>query len=177
MTTEWHPVHPDDAGHELDQLRKDYNRLEDELAEMRDRKDQAYLERNHLVAVLARLYPSGTRPTTLPGWDAEWHGCVYIDLPDDQQISYHYHHSQAALFQNLPPYTKPYNGHTKDMVHTSLESLWTWNRLIPAQWLYDWLAAARTHDSLSVYDMLTRLEDAAIRYQVAKVRGCNPEDI
>jgi len=32
-----------------------------------DEKGQAYYERNNLVAVLARLYPSGLKKTNIPG--------------------------------------------------------------------------------------------------------------
>lgn len=84
-------------------------------------KDQAYLERNHLVAMLARLYPSGIRATNIPGWSPDWHGCVYIDLPSGQ-ISYHYHDSHSYLFADLPPYTKEWDGHDKNTVHARLKS-------------------------------------------------------
>jgi hypothetical protein len=79
-----------------------------------------YSERNHVVALLARLFPSGIRNTDIPGWDAEWHGCVYIDLPSGQ-ISYHYHDSEAHLFDGLPPYTQDWDGHDKAAVHERLK--------------------------------------------------------
>jgi hypothetical protein len=84
-----------------------------DLAAMRARKDEAYRERNYLVALLARLFPSGTRRTDISGWDEEWHGCVYVDLPTGQ-CSWHYHDSHAHLFVNLPAYTKEWDGHTTD---------------------------------------------------------------
>lgn len=85
-------------------------------------KDDAYRQRMHLVAALARLFPSGVRATNIEGWMPDWHGCVYIDLPTGQ-ISYHYHTSQAHLFQELPPYTKPFDGHEKEDVHARLAAL------------------------------------------------------
>lgn len=85
-------------------------------------RDQAYRERNHLVAALARLFPSGIRPTDIPGWDPAWNNCVYIDLPTGQ-ISYHYHDDEAELFKDLPRYTKPFDGHAKDDVHKRLAEL------------------------------------------------------
>ncbi len=84
-----------------------------------EEKDEAYRQRNYLVAALARLFPSGTRQTDIPGWDPEWHGCCFIDLPTGQ-ISYHFHSSQAGLFADLPLYEKPWDGHDKDMVHERL---------------------------------------------------------
>jgi hypothetical protein len=87
-----------------------------------EEKDEAYRQRNYLVAALARLFPSGIRATNIEGWDPEWHGCVYIDLPSGQ-ISYHYHDSEAHLFAHLPPYTKEWDGHGKELVHNRLRLL------------------------------------------------------
>ena len=75
--------------------------------------DAAYQERNRLVALLARLYPSGLKRTDIPGWDPEWHGCVYIDLPTGQ-ASWHYHDRDAHLFDGLPPYQGEWDGHSTE---------------------------------------------------------------
>jgi hypothetical protein len=108
-----------DFAHQLEDERE---RLEQRAEEMRAAKDQAYAERNELVAALARQYPSGLRRTDIPSWGEHWHGCVYIDLPTGQ-ISYHYHDSQAHLFAGLPPYTKEWDGHDKETVHDRLRAL------------------------------------------------------
>lgn len=92
------------------------------IAELRAEKDGAYLERNHLVAALSKLYPSGLRITNIPGWSADWHGCCMIDLPTGQ-ISYHFHDSQAHLFAHLKPYAGEWDGHDKDVVHARLGQL------------------------------------------------------
>jgi hypothetical protein len=89
------------------------NAMAAKLHEHKDSKDQAYRERNVLVALLARLYPAGVRPTTIEGWNPQWNNCVYIDLPTGQ-ISFHYHDDDAHLFQGLATYAKPYDGHSKD---------------------------------------------------------------
>jgi hypothetical protein len=94
-----------------------------EAKRQREEKNQAYSERNQLVALLARIYPSGIRATDIPGWNPEWQGCVYIDLPDGQ-ISYHYHNSEADMFRSLPAYTKPWDGHNKELVHDRLRAAW-----------------------------------------------------
>lgn len=98
------------------------SRLETERDLARAIKDGAYHERNILVAALARLFPSGLRPTEIEGWNPEWHGCVYIDLPSGQ-ISYHFHDREAHLFEGLPPYTKDWDGHDKDAVHQRLAAI------------------------------------------------------
>lgn len=81
-----------------------------ELQEMEARKDAAYLERNQVVAALAKCFPSGTARTAIEGWSEDWHGCVYIDLPTGQ-ASWHYHDSHAHLFADLPPYKGTWDGH------------------------------------------------------------------
>ena len=80
------------------------------LAEMEARKDAAYLERNQVVAALAKCFPSGVARTAIEGWSEDWHGCVYIDLPTGQ-ASWHFHDSHAHLFADLPPYTGQWDGH------------------------------------------------------------------
>ena len=94
----------------------------DEIERLTARKDAAYDERMHLVSAIARLFPSGIRDTTDPGWTPAWKGCVYIDLPTGQ-ISYHYHTRHAAMFERLPPYNKPWDGHDKATVHARLAAL------------------------------------------------------
>ena len=93
-----------------------------ELIEMEARKDAAYLERNQVVAALARAFPSGVARTAIEGWSEDWHGCVYIDLPTGQ-ASWHFHDSQAYLFEGLPPYTKPWDRHTTEEKYRRLAAL------------------------------------------------------
>lgn len=100
-----------------------HEHLRAEVERLTRRKDQAYDERMHLVAALARSFPSGIRDTITPGWTPAWKGCVYIDLPTGQ-IAYHYHTRHAALFEDLPPYDKPWDGHDKDVAHARLAALW-----------------------------------------------------
>lgn len=92
------------------------------LESMRARKDGAYLERNRVVAALASVFPSGLATTAIEGWSPEWHGCVYIDLPTGQ-VSWHFHDSQAYLFEGLPPYTKPWDGHDTEEKYRRVAAL------------------------------------------------------
>jgi hypothetical protein len=84
--------------------------------------DQAYAERNKLVRFLACIFPAGTARTDIPGWDPEWHGCVFIDTPAGQ-MSWHYHDRESAMFADLPPYTKPWDGHTTEEKYQRLAKL------------------------------------------------------
>jgi hypothetical protein len=84
--------------------------------------DAAYRERNQLVALLARIYPSGTKRTAIEGWEPCWHGCVYIDSPAGQ-LSWHYHDSETHLFADLPPYAGEWDGHTTEQKYDRVQML------------------------------------------------------
>lgn len=107
---------------EREELRRQLDAAHAQVEQLEAAKDYAYLQRNHLVAALARCFPSGIRKTAIEGWSEDWHGCVYLDLPAGQ-ISYHYHDSHAFLFAGLPAYDRPYDGHDKAEVHRRLESV------------------------------------------------------
>lgn len=87
--------------------------------EQRKAKDGAYYERNKLVLLLASIYPSGIKRTSIPGWSEDWHGCVYIDFPWGQ-ASWHYHDSHAHLFEHLPQYADEWDGHTTDSKYAAI---------------------------------------------------------
>ena len=85
----------------------------------RTNKDQAYEERNRLVAFLGSLYPSGLAKTDIDGWNPEWHNAIYIDFPWGQ-ASWHYHDSQRHLFEHFPPYAGKWDGHTTEMKYDAI---------------------------------------------------------
>jgi len=85
----------------------------DRIEALEAARDNAYTERNRLVALLASIYPSGVKKTAIPGWDETWHGCVYIDTPQGQ-ASWHFHDSEAHLFAHLPSYVGEWDGHTTE---------------------------------------------------------------
>ena len=89
---------------------------------MKARKDAAYEERNKVVAALAKLFPSGVAKTAIEGWSEDWHGCVYIDLPTGQ-VSWHFHDSQAYLFDGLPSYPGTWDGHDTPEKYRRLAAL------------------------------------------------------
>lgn len=96
----------------------------DAVADMEARKDAAYLERNQVVAALAKAFPSGVARTAIEGWSEDWHGCVYIDLPTGQ-ASWHFHDSHAYLFADLPPYKGEWDGHETAEKYRRLAALAT----------------------------------------------------
>lgn len=115
------------------------------LIALRDRpwpaseKNAVYHERNQLVALLARVYPSGVRKTVIEGWDPEWENCVYIDTPAGQ-MAWHFNDAEMPLFAGLPPYDKPWDGHTTEEKYARLAFLRSMTQpvvddhLIPPGW-------------------------------------------
>lgn len=93
---------------------------------MRQRKDEAYRERNKVVRLIASLFPSGIKKTDIPGWDEEWHWCVYIDLPTGQ-VSWHIHISEFDQFADLPPYQGEWDGHDTPTKYARVAALSTPN--------------------------------------------------
>ena len=88
-------------------------------ADERENTNNAYKERNQLVALLSTVFPSGKAKTAIDGWDEAWHGCVYIDFPWGQ-ASWHYHTDDEWMFKHLPPYTKQWDGHTTDAKYAAI---------------------------------------------------------
>lgn len=89
-----------------------------------DKLQDVYTERNKVVALLARIYPSGIGKTAIEGWAPEWHNVVYIDTPAGQ-MSWHYHDRDAYLFAGLPFYEKAWDGHTTPEKYQRLEDMLT----------------------------------------------------
>lgn len=93
--------------------------MQREIAAEREAANNAYRERNQLVALLSTLFPSGKAKTAIEGWDEAWHGCVYIDFPWGQ-ASWHYHTDDEWMFAHLPPYTKVWDGHTTEAKYAAI---------------------------------------------------------
>lgn len=101
----------------LELLRADALRL-------KEQKDAAYLERNICVAALARMaielgYKAVRTKTAIEGWSDDWHSCVYIQFPGFQ-ASWHYHDSQAYLFDWLKEEPATWDGHTTEEKYKNL---------------------------------------------------------
>jgi hypothetical protein len=81
--------------------------------------DNAYDERNRLVAALARFVVDGGRAWLgrhegdPDHWDPEWLNVVYVELPTGQ-CSWHVHDGDLPLFAFLQgrPALRPWDGHS-----------------------------------------------------------------
>ena len=97
---------------------------QDDLKAAVDAKDNAYAERDRLVAALSKLFPASLErhPDEDESWENDWRWIVFIDLPTGQ-ASWHYHDREADLFSDLPPYTKPWDGHSTPEKYRRLAAL------------------------------------------------------
>jgi hypothetical protein len=111
-----------DMSFEIEALKDEVAILRATVAGEQRMRNGAYTERNCLVALFARIFPSGLRKTDIPGWDQGWDNCVYIDTPVGQ-MSWHYHDSDAHLFEGLPAYDKPWDGHSTEQKYARLRQL------------------------------------------------------
>ncbi len=83
-------------------------------------KDQAYWERNQLVAALSKVFPAWCErhPDADKKWDDDWRTIVFIEIPtyeltnkyvqggfmryETRQLSWHIHDSEKEWFSHLP---------------------------------------------------------------------------
>ena len=82
-------------------------------------KDQAYWERNQLVAALSKLYPAwlARHPDEDTTWEDDWHWIVFIEIPTgdaDQQLSWHIHDKDLPYFSHLQLRENTWDGHTTE---------------------------------------------------------------
>lgn len=105
-----------------------------------NKKNQAYYERNQLVAALSKIYPAwlGVHPKD-EEWEDDWRTIVYIKIPvktesasipglgkrlvtKDVQVSWHIHDSDKQFFKHLDYGSEEWDGHTNEEKYKRL--LW-----------------------------------------------------
>lgn len=94
--------------------------LEEQLQNQQEVVKNVYKERNILVALLARIFPSGLQKTSIEGWDEAWHNCVYIEFPWGQQASWHFHDTDKPLFEGIGDYWSNWDGHSTEEKYQSI---------------------------------------------------------
>ena len=72
------------------------------LDALREAKDQAYRERNLLVAFVTRVYPSHLmrHPAADTPWEDDWRWIVCVHSPTGQ-MTWHIHDDDVGLFEPL----------------------------------------------------------------------------
>jgi len=87
-------------------------------------KDQAFRERNRLIALLAHLYPSclERHPEDDTEWEDDWRWIVFIHHPEGQ-LSWHIHDSELPLFDHVPRGigNVKWDGHTIEEKYARIE--------------------------------------------------------
>ena len=157
--------------------------LEEKVRKLEEENRKLYTQRSMLVAALAVCFPSGKRDTTIEGWDPEWHGCCYIDLPYGQ-VSFHYPTWDAHLFEKIPPYTKPWDGHDADHAAKCIQRLRTGDE---TRWLIPWIEERRViantcvdlhaNETGAIYLWMDEFEKVLLREAIARRRNCSREDV
>lgn len=84
------------------ELTKFLSSQSDEIQKLKIEKNNAYTERNRLVALLSKVFPSelGRHDPQDLTWEKDWFNIVYVNLPTGQ-CSWHIHDSELYLFSHL----------------------------------------------------------------------------
>lgn len=77
--------------------------LDEYVEDLRRQKDEAYSERNKLVALLSKFLPSyiGRHEESDKDWEEDWMNIIYIYLPNGIQMSWHIHDDELEYFEHL----------------------------------------------------------------------------
>lgn len=94
-----------------------------EIEILKGQKNQAYAERNQLVAALSKLFRSSLVRHEGEDWEDDWRWVVLIELPTGQ-CSWHIHDSELPLFDHLSRnHSKQWDGHTTEEKYDRLNKL------------------------------------------------------
>lgn len=83
------------------------------ILELQHDKNNAYHERDMLVALISKVFPSylAKHDPTDESWDKEWTNIVYVNLPTGQ-CSWHIKDNELPLFNHLSYSENNWDGHT-----------------------------------------------------------------
>lgn len=108
-----------DSLHEVEHVIGD---LKEHVHQLNESKDTAYEERNKLVAVLSKLFPSHLteHPADDPNWDRDWLNIVIIQFPEFQ-ASWHLHRDHLKYFNHLKKGPNTWDGHSTEDKYENLQ--------------------------------------------------------
>ncbi len=94
------------------------------LMDMEVLKNNAYAERNCLVAALSKLFPASLeRHPETEAYEADWRWIVFVDLPAGQ-VCWHIHDSELPLFDHLPRNAgRKWDGHDREEKYRRVSEL------------------------------------------------------
>ena len=101
-----------------------YEQKDIEIKLLKNEIADVYNERDRLVALLTKFYPSylAKHETSDTSWDEEWTNIVYIETPEGQ-LSWHIHESELPLFRHLSFKQNNWDGHTTKEKYRRIEKL------------------------------------------------------
>ena len=112
-----------------------------EIEELRKQKDQAYWERNQLVAALSKLFPSwlSRHDENDKEWEDDWRWIVFIEIytkelenkyeqggimvKHKRQVSWHIHDREFEQFAHLPVRSNIWDGHSTEEKYRRLQNI------------------------------------------------------
>lgn len=99
-------------------------RHEEEAKQLREQKDDAYTERNRVVALLSAIYPSHLciHDPNDTAWENDWRTIVCIHSPNGQ-LTWHLHDSHVPLFDHLEMDHTHWDGHTTEEKYRRMDEL------------------------------------------------------
>lgn len=90
------------------------NILEGTVLELEKQKNTAYKERNLLVSLLSKIYPSYLCKDKSEFVVKEWENIVFIILPTGQ-TSWHIHEDELNMFNHLEYKDNDWDGHNNEL--------------------------------------------------------------
>jgi len=100
-------------------------RLEAERDEQKASKDTAYSERDMLVCLISKLFPSHLErhPSSDESWEDDWRWIVFVELPTGQ-ATWHIHDSELSWFDHLQRTDgNTWDGHTTSEKYCRVERI------------------------------------------------------
>lgn len=111
--------------------------MKNEIDQLIEAKDNAYWERNQLVAALSKLFPAwlAKHPENDKEWEDDWRTIVFISIPAvyvfgdsvgpqrDYQLSWHIHDTDIAMFDHLRYEDRLWDGHSTEEKYRRLRMI------------------------------------------------------
>jgi hypothetical protein len=94
------------------------------IAKLEKQKNQAYSERDRMVAAISAVYPSHLQrhPEEDAEWEDDWRWIVVVKLPTGQ-ATWHIHNSELKWFDHLDRVqVTPWDGHTVEEKYARLHA-------------------------------------------------------
>ena len=112
------------ANEQIEALQKAKDGKDELITAIRQHKDEAYAERDKVVALLSKCFPSHLcrHPDADLTWDNDWRWIVCIHLPTGQ-ATWHIHDSEKPDFEHLQVEDNHWDGHNTEEKYRRLAAI------------------------------------------------------